>query len=70
MITSLLKLFVGIAIVVFVIIVGPLCGIWAFNVFGEYLWPGKIIPYTLETWAAFAILFGSVTGLSYGSKRA
>jgi hypothetical protein len=27
------------------------------------------IPYTLETWAAFGLLFGSATGLSFGSRN-
>jgi hypothetical protein len=65
MITSLFKLILGIALIVFVIVVGPLIGIWSLNT----LFPVLAIPYTLETWAAFGLLFGSATGLSFGSKK-
>jgi hypothetical protein len=39
--------------VIFSVVVGPLCVIWAINT----LFVGKmLIPYTLETWCAAAIL--------------
>ena len=65
MIKSLLKLVVGIALIVAIIVFGPIVGIWSLNT----LFPVLAIPYTLETWAAFAILLGSTTGLSFGSRR-
>jgi hypothetical protein len=48
------KIFLGLALVAFAVIIGPLLGIWALNtLFAQYL----NIPYTLETWAASALLF-------------
>jgi len=64
MIKSLLKLIVGIALIVAVIVIGPLAGIWSLNV----LFPVLAIPYTFETWAAFLLIFGSATGLRFGSR--
>jgi hypothetical protein len=66
MITSLLKLIVGIALVVIAIVLGPIAGIWSLNT----LFPVLAIPFTWETWLAFLLLFGSTTGLRYGAKRA
>ncbi len=65
MITSLFKLVLGIALIVFAIVVGPLIGIWSLNT----LFPVLAIPYTIETWAAFFLLFGSLTGLRFGSRK-
>ena len=65
MITSILKLILGIALITAAIVFGPLLGIWSLNT----LFPVLAIPYTLETWAAFGLLFGSVTGLSFGSRK-
>lgn len=65
MITSLLKLVVGIAFIVLAIVLGPLAGIWSLNT----LFPILVIPYTWETWLAFLLLFGSATGLRFGSKK-
>jgi len=65
MIKSILKIILGISLILFVIIVGPLLGIWSLNT----LFPVLNIPYTWQTWAAFLLLFGSATGLSFGSKR-
>lgn len=64
MINALLKLILGITLLVFVIVVGPLAGIWSLNT----LFPVLHIPYTWETWLAFLLLFGSATGLRYGKK--
>lgn len=64
MIKSLLKLIVGVALIVAVIVIGPLAGIWSLNV----LFPVLAIPYTFETWAAFLLIFGSATGLRFGSR--
>jgi TctA family transporter len=65
MIKSLIKLILGITLLVVVIVVGPLLGIWSLNT----LFPVLAIPYTWQTWAAFLLLFGSATGLRFGSRR-
>ena len=65
MIKSLIKLILGISLLVIVIVVGPLLGIWSLNT----LFPVLTIPYTWETWAAFLLLFGSATGLRFGSRK-
>jgi len=44
---------------------GPLLGIWSLNT----LFPVLTIPYTWQTWAAFFLLFGGLTGLRFGSKK-
>jgi len=46
------------ALVALSFIAGPLLGIWALNVFGDTLWPGKQIPYTFDTWLAAILLVG------------
>ena len=65
MTSALVKLILGITLIVFIIIVGPLAGIWSLNT----LFPVLHIAYTWETWLAFGILFGSATGLSFGSRK-
>lgn len=65
MITSLIKLIAGVALIIVAVVFGPLAGIWSLNT----LFPVLAIPYTLETWAAFFLLFGSVTGLRFGGKK-
>lgn len=65
MITSLFKLALGIALVIIAVVVGPIIGIWSLNT----LFPVLAIPYTWETWAAFFFLFGSLTGLRFGSRK-
>jgi hypothetical protein len=65
MIKGLFKLIVGVALIILIIVFGPIAGIWSLNT----LFPVLTIPYTLETWAAFFLLFGSVTGLRFGSKK-
>jgi hypothetical protein len=49
------KLTVGVALIVIAIVIGPLLGIWALNT----LFPVLAIPYTWQTWLAFALLFTS-----------
>ena len=65
MIKGLFKLIIGVALIILIIVFGPIAGIWSLNT----LFPVLAIPYTLETWAAFFLLFGSVTGLRFGSKK-
>ena len=53
---------VWLAVIVLIIIVGPLLGIWALNT----LFPALAIPYTLETWFAVFLLSGlSKTGITH-----
>ena len=49
---------------ILLIILGPLLTIWSLNT----LFPVLAIPYTLQTWAAAAILAGLAGGTSYKSK--
>lgn len=64
MIKSVLKLIFGLTLLIAVIVFGPLLGIWSLNT----LFPVLAIPYTWQTWAAFFLLFGSITGLNLGFK--
>jgi hypothetical protein len=65
MTSALIKLIFGLFLIAVAVIFGPLLGIWSLNT----LFPVLHIPYTLETWAAFGLLFGSATGLSFGSRK-
>jgi hypothetical protein len=57
--------FLGIvALILFLIILGPLLTIWALNT----LFPVLAIPYTFWTWAA-ALILGSLIGPSVKVKR-
>lgn len=65
MIKSIIKLLAGLALLIAVIVGGPLAGIWSLNT----LFPVLAIPYSWETWLSFLLLFGSVTGLRVGGNR-
>lgn len=65
MISALIKIVFGIALILIAIIFGPIVGIWSLNT----LFPVLHIPYTLETWCAYFLLFGSLTGLRFGLNR-
>lgn len=65
MISSVLKLILGISLLIIVIVFGPIAGIWSLNT----LFPVLSIPYNIETWCAFFLLFGSITGLRFGGKK-
>lgn len=65
MTTALIKFILGIALIVVAVVGGPLAGIWSLNT----LFPVVAIPYTWETWLAFLLLFGSATGLRFGSRK-
>ena len=57
--------FLGIvALILFLIILGPLLTIWALNT----LFPVLAIPYTWQTWAG-ALILGSLIGPSVKVKR-
>jgi hypothetical protein len=65
MIKAIFKLILGISLLLTVVVIGPLVGIWSLNT----LFPVLAIPYTWQTWLAFLLLFGSVTGLRFGGSR-
>ena len=52
---ALIKLGFGVTLIAIAIVIGPLLGIWALNT----LFPVLAIPYTWQTWLAFALLFTS-----------
>jgi hypothetical protein len=58
MIKNILKLILGISLILAVIVFGPLLGIWSLNT----LFPVLAIPYTWQTWVAFGLLFGGLSG--------
>ena len=45
---------VWLAVIVLIVIAGPLLGIWALNT----LFPALAIPYSIETWFAVILLSG------------
>ena len=55
--------YLWLALIVIVLIVGPLASIWALNT----LVPVLASPYTLETWAAM-LLFGGLFRSSFSTK--
>jgi hypothetical protein len=63
--TVLIKLILGITLIVIAITLGPIAGIWSLNT----LFPVLAIAYTWETWLAFFLLFGSITGLRFSSFK-
>ena len=65
MTTALIKFIFGVLLIIIAIVGGPIVGIWSLNT----LFPMLAIPYTWQTWAAFFLLFGSITGLRFGSKK-
>jgi hypothetical protein len=52
--SDIIKIVLLIALVVFMIVVGPLLTIWALNI----IFPVLAIPYTFWTWLAIIILGG------------
>jgi hypothetical protein len=65
---KLLGYVIAVVVVLALILCVPFLTIWMINVFGEVLWPGRQLPYTLETWAA-ACLLSAVFTPSIRSKR-
>ena len=51
-----LKLFSFIALIVLIVVFGPLASIWSMNT----LFPALAIPYTFETWAAIILLSAAI----------
>ena len=62
---KVLALIAAIALIVFLVIIGPVLTIWALNT----LFPVVAIPYTIETWFAVVIV-GALfkTNLTYKKK--
>ena len=56
--------YLWLVLLVIVIVAGPLLSIWALNT----LFPVLAIPYTLETWAAMALVGGVFQGPRIGKK--
>ena len=50
--SDILKIVFALAVIVFIIAIGPLATIWAANT----LFPTLAIPYTLETWFAVVVM--------------
>ena len=65
---KLLGYTVAVVVVLGLILCIPFATIWMINVFGESLWPGRTIPYTVETWAA-SLLLSAVLTPAIRSKR-
>ena len=65
---KLLGYSLAVVLVLGLILCVPFLTIWMINVFGDYLWPGRQLPYTLETWAA-ACLLSAVFTPTIRSKR-
>ena len=59
---------VAAVVVVALVLCVPFATIWMINVFGATLWPDRVLPYTLETWAA-ACLLSAVFTPSIRSKK-
>jgi hypothetical protein len=57
------KEYIWLALIVIIVIFGPLASIWALNT----LFPALAIPYTLETWAAM-LLVGGMFRSSFSTK--
>jgi urea transporter len=52
----MIKIIAVIALIVAVIIIGPILTIWSLNT----LFPALAIPYVIETWAAVVILAATI----------
>ena len=58
------KVWMWLALIVFIVVVGPLCTIWALNT----LFPVLAIPYTVDTWVATSVLFG-VANIGFTNRK-
>ena len=62
---KVLALIAVIALIVFLVIIGPILTIWSLNT----LFPVLVIPYTIETWLAVVIVASLFkTNLTYKKK--
>lgn len=44
------------ALLIVLVVAGPILVIWAGNELGQYLWPDRAVPYTIWTWLAVLII--------------
>jgi len=44
------------ALLIVLVVAGPVLVIWAGNEIGQYLWPDRVVPYTVWTWLAVLII--------------
>jgi hypothetical protein len=62
---KVLALIAVIALIVFLVIIGPILTIWSLNT----LFPVLVIPYTIETWFAVVVVASLFkTNLTYKKK--
>jgi hypothetical protein len=57
------KLMLIVALIIFLVVIGPIATIWALNT----LFPALAIPFTVETWMA-AVVLGGVFKTSISRK--
>jgi hypothetical protein len=66
---DLLVMLVQIAVIVFLLALGPWLVIWAVNELGQYYWPDKVLPFNFWTWASVMILYTFFNGkVAYDKK--
>ena len=58
------KEYFWLALIVIIVIVGPLLSIWALNT----LFPVLAIPYTIQTWAAMLLIGSVFRGVDVNTK--
>ena len=62
---KVLAVIAAIALIVFLVIIGPILTIWSLNT----LFPVLVIPYTIETWFAVVVVASLFkTNLTYKKK--
>jgi uncharacterized BrkB/YihY/UPF0761 family membrane protein len=44
------------ALLIVLVVAGPILVLWAGNEIGQYLWPDRTVPYTIWTWLAVLII--------------
>jgi len=57
-----MKYLLGILLIVFLVVVGPFCTIWALLVLKDVL-INNTSPYTIDTWMAVVVLWGLGFGI-------
>ena len=53
---DVVKIILGLAVIVFLLAIGPWLVIYALNDLGQYLWPDRVIPFNLSTWFSVIVL--------------
>ena len=57
------------ALLIVMVVAGPVLVIWAGNEIGQYLWPDRVVPYTVWTWLAVLIIGVFIRGDIKISKK-